>query len=541
MIRSLSIPLVITLLLKIVTVIPAMILATIIDGVSLTDRPPYTLLGLFFLLTGIQALLVPIHSWCLARLCQDHVRSLSVRWCSNLLAKQFEVYDQLHGGALVKVLDRGITAQERWLNFLIGSAWPVLAEALVLGALFFYLGAGALLLALVPLSFTYLLINGLLVAWRRPHIDAINAQEDVLAKQWVDTFASAAVIKLELAEAAAMRPVKHTLGVYADAAVRLATSAGCLQAVRILFLGLGSGGLLAWGVHDQARSTPSLSLGELVALFTLTAGLLAGIAHLAETWRMLDQFKADLHKLECWLRLPNFGLSSDEPRNRPSAKIDHDGLCLTPCVLQNGDQRLVVKTTLIAQPKERLAIIGPSGSGKSTLLHALAGTLQPLREHLFLKGQAVSRMAAREQLSCLRLCPQESRFVPGPLPQSVLLEQHHDKQHVEHLLERLGLNTCWYERKIDERGGNISGGEAKRLSLLRILNQPGDFNLFDEPTSGLDAQLSAQTWDLLFEALEGRGMICVTHDQAALGRFDRVIRMDGGQIASVQSTSPGPM
>ncbi|WP_392518843.1 hypothetical protein [Pseudomonas sp. FYR_5] len=68
------------------------------------------------------------------------MKQLSIRWCRELLDKRFEAYGQLHGGTLVKVLDRGITAQERWLGFLIGSAWPVLAEAAVLITLFAYVG-----------------------------------------------------------------------------------------------------------------------------------------------------------------------------------------------------------------------------------------------------------------------------------------------------------------------------------------------------------------------------------------------------------------
>ncbi|WP_256585913.1 MULTISPECIES: hypothetical protein [Pseudomonas] len=79
-----------------------------------------------------------------------------------------------------------------------------------------------------------------------------------------------------------MKPVNETLGRYADAAVCVATSGGWLQALKILFIGLGSGGMLAWGMLDQAREAPSLSLGELVALFTLVGGFLGGIAQLAE-------------------------------------------------------------------------------------------------------------------------------------------------------------------------------------------------------------------------------------------------------------------
>lgn len=332
--KLLFIALAATLLLKIASVVPALVLAEIIDDLHNAAKSPSSLLWLFMGLIGVQALLIPAQAWCLARLCQERVRALSVRWCSALLLKRFEAYAQLHGGMLVKVLDRGITAQERWLGFLIGAAWPVMAEALVLTGLFVYLGAGSVLLGLIPLSMAYLWLNRLLVRWRRPHIEAVNVSEDDLAEQWVDTFASAVSVKLECAQVAAMKPVERTLQAYADASVRVASSGGLLQALKITFIGLGSGGLLAWGMLDQARQSPSLTLGELVALFTLVGGLLAGIAQLAEGWRMLDQFRVDLQKLQHWLQLPSFGVSA--PPAAPCQKAE-PGLSLTPCILQDDD------------------------------------------------------------------------------------------------------------------------------------------------------------------------------------------------------------
>ncbi len=526
--RSVLVVLGTTLLLKVATVIPALVLANIIDNLSSARPPPLTLLAIFLGLIASQALFTPLQAWCLARLCQDRVRRLSVDWCRTLLEKRFEAFGQLQGGVLVKVLDRGITAQERWLGFLIGSAWPVLAEAAVLAVLFIFLGAGPVLIGLAGLSAAYLLINSRLIRWRRPHIEAVNAREDELAEQWVDTFASAAAVKLENAEAAAMKPVNETLGHYAQAAVCVATSGGWLQALKILFIGLGSGGMLAWGMLDQAREAPSLSLGELVALFTLVGGLLGGIAQLAEAWRMLDQFRVDKQRLEHWLRLPDFGASD------PKEPVPHHaiiGLTLQPCSLdEGGEVRLHLDKPLNIRRGERVALIGPSGAGKSTLLHALAGTLHPLRQHLQLDGQAVEKLDAARQFKKLRLCPQGDRFIPGPLPRSVLFDHAHDRPRIERWLDQLGLDGEWYERELDGRGESVSGGESRRLSLLRLLNRPGDYNLFDEPTRGLDKVSASQTWDVLFEAFKGRGLICVTHDQEALSRFDRVIRVEDGRV-----------
>lgn len=523
-----------TLVLKVATVVPALILADIIDNLSTSASSSQLLLGAFICLIALQASLTPLQAWCLARLCQERVKQLSIRWCRALLDKRFEAYGQLHGGTLVKVLDRGITAQERWLGFLIGSAWPVLAEAAVLITLFAYLGATSVLIGLIPLSLAYLWANDRLVRWRRPHIEAVNSREDVLAEQWVDTFASAVTVKLEKAENAAMLPVNQTLSAYADSAVRVAHSGGWVQGLRTLFIGLGSGGLLMWGIHDQSLATPQLTLGELVALFTLVSGLLAGVAQLADAWRLLDQFRLDKRKLEHWLQLPLFGptfSTETEPQEKDA------GLRIAPCHLSaRNTVQLQLDEPLALRKGERVALIGPSGCGKSTLLHALAGTVFQLRNHVHLHGRCLAALDACEQFSRLRLCPQDAHFIPGPLPRAVLFEHAHDRAQIERWLERLGLSKDWYDLDLDARAESISGGEARRLTLLRVLNQPGEFNFFDEPTAGLDARSAARTWDLLFETFQGKGLICVTHDQSALSRFDRVITMSEGRIINQVET-----
>jgi len=518
-----------TLILKVATVVPALVLADIIDGLSASSASTQRLLGVFLCLIAIQALLIPVQAWSLARLCQARVKQLSMRWCRTLLDKRFEAYGQLHGGTLVKVLDRGITAQERWLGFLIGSAWPVLAESVVLVTLFVYLGASTVLLGLVPLSMGYLWANGRLVRWRRPHIEAVNEREDELAEQWVDTFASASMVKLERAEEAAMRPVDQTLADYAHAATRVAYSGGWVQGLRALYIGLGSGGLLMWGMHDQSLASPQLSLGELVALFTLVGGLLAGITQAAEAWRLLDQFRLDKRKLEHWLQLPSFGPTIIEQAPPPL----ESGLRIAPCHWHTSTTlQLQLDEAFVLRPGERVAVIGPSGCGKSTLLQALAGTIHPLREQVYLNGRSLASLDAHEHFCRVRLCAQDAQFVPGPLQRSVLLEHAHDRSQIERWLERMGLDKAWYGRELDARADSLSGGEARRLTLLRILNRPGEFNLLDEPTSGLDADTATCTWDIVFEALQGRGLMCVTHDLSALGRFDRVVEMQEGRIVS---------
>ncbi|MGV6396079.1 ATP-binding cassette domain-containing protein [Pseudomonas caspiana] len=132
-------------------------------------------------------------------------------------------------------------------------------------------------------------------------------------------------------------------------------------------------------------------------------------------------------------------------------------------------------------------------------------------------------------LSRVRYCPQNPVFLGGVVSHSVLFGQD-ESSSLAHAIGALDIRELVNNRSISEGAKNISGGEAKRLSLLRIINRSGDFNSFDEPTASLDLESRLRVWDVVFIHFRTQGLICVTHDLAALPRFERVIVMKHGTV-----------
>jgi ATP-binding cassette subfamily B protein/ATP-binding cassette subfamily B protein RtxE len=180
-------------------------------------------------------------------------------------------------------------------------------------------------------------------------------------------------------------------------------------------------------------------------------------------------------------------------------------------------------------PDQSVAIIGPSGSGKTTLLETLAGTLKARRKLVVLDGKPLEPCDIQDYLARVRYCPQQPIFLEGLFGQSVLFGQALSPGLIQ-VIDAFGLRALAGTRYLSEGCKNISGGEAKRLSLLRLINRPGDFNLFDEPTGALDPETALQVWDTILTIFHKRGLICTTHDLSALSRFDRVIVIRGGVV-----------
>ena len=181
-------------------------------------------------------------------------------------------------------------------------------------------------------------------------------------------------------------------------------------------------------------------------------------------------------------------------------------LLLTDIRQSFGTTPLLAGASLSVSPGERLALVGRNGSGKSTLLKVAAGLVEPDGGTRFVQPGATVRYLPQEpDLTgfATTLAYVEAGMGPGD-----------DPYRAAYLLEQLGLTG-------QEAPGNLSGGEARRAALARVLAPSPDILLLDEPTNHLD--LPAIEW------LEGelRGMrsalVLISHDRRFLETLSRAM------------------
>ena len=168
-------------------------------------------------------------------------------------------------------------------------------------------------------------------------------------------------------------------------------------------------------------------------------------------------------------------------------------------------------------PGEILTVMGPSGSGKSSLLVYIAGFLAPVFDSsgsVLVNGADVCSLAAeRRHIGLLfqdpLLFPHLS--VAGNLRFAL---QSNAKQKNQAISE--GLNDIGLAGFDGRDPSTLSGGQASRVALLRLLLSAPNAVLLDEPFSKLDTQLREETRTLVFDKLRASGLptILVTHDQA---------------------------
>src|SRR6266699_5710813 len=177
---------------------------------------------------------------------------------------------------------------------------------------------------------------------------------------------------------------------------------------------------------------------------------------------------------------------------------------LKDIALTFGGTPLLSGVELSVSQSERVCLIGRNGSGKSTLLKIAAGLVEADSGTRFVQPGATIRYLPQEpdfEGHTTTLAYVEAGLGPGD-----------DRHPARYLLEQLGLTG-------EEDPAHVSGGEARRAALARVLAPAPDILLLDEPTNHLD--LPAIEWLENELAASRSALVLISHDRRVLTRLSR--------------------
>jgi simple sugar transport system ATP-binding protein len=211
-----------------------------------------------------------------------------------------------------------------------------------------------------------------------------------------------------------------------------------------------------------------------------------------------------------------------------------------------GATTALVDVSLKAHAGRILALLGDNGAGKSTLIKILSGVFPPDAGQLRFKGEPVdftNPAHARElgiatvfqDLAVCELLSVTRNIVLGREPEKGFgpfkwLDMKKAEQMARSALHGLGVR---WERGLDERGANISGGERQSLAIARAIFFGSSALILDEPTSALAVRQAGRVLDHIVKAREqGQAVILITHNfRHALSVADDLTVLAQGRVA----------
>jgi len=186
--------------------------------------------------------------------------------------------------------------------------------------------------------------------------------------------------------------------------------------------------------------------------------------------------------------------------------------------------------SLTVRPGEHVALVGGSGTGKTVLMSLLAGLLVPTAGRIEIDGQTLVPDTVRALRERMAWMGQRAHVFAAPVRDNIALGRPTvDDERVRQAITKARLDTVAQAHpgiSLGEGGTGLSGGEAARLALARLMAAPeADLLLADEPTAHLDSETADQVAESLVTLARGRTLIVATHDPRLAARMNRIVQL----------------
>ncbi|MFD1176786.1 ABC-F family ATP-binding cassette domain-containing protein [Paenibacillus puldeungensis] len=189
------------------------------------------------------------------------------------------------------------------------------------------------------------------------------------------------------------------------------------------------------------------------------------------------------------------------------------------------DRLLIGDLTYTAVPGDRVGIVGPNGSGKSTLLNMIAGRIQPDEGEIVI-GQTVKLGYFTQEHQEMDGSQRVIEYIKEEA--EVVTTADGTRITAAQMLERFLFPPAMQWTPI----AKLSGGEKRRLYLLRVLMGAPNVLLLDEPTNDLDIQ-TLTVLEAYLDEFPG-AVFAVSHDRYFLDRtVDKIMAFEGGGVVAV--------
>ena len=242
---------------------------------------------------------------------------------------------------------------------------------------------------------------------------------------------------------------------------------------------------------------------------------------LAEVYAMLPEAFGKLGATRAAARRLNQNVSpatSATAGQRSETPTEAMAVTLRDVVIGHGEEPALEPVSLAIQEGERLGIVGASGSGKSSLADTLAGVIPPM------SGSVAA-------LPCAYLTQSTVVFEDSLRANLLLGDPGASDGDLWRVLEMVELAERFADEPdglatwLGSAGNRLSGGEARRLVLARVLLSRAPLVILDEPFTGVDTDTRLRIAPHIERWLSGRTVISLGHGPEALLATDRMLHL----------------
>ncbi|MFC6464254.1 ABC transporter ATP-binding protein [Marinilactibacillus sp. GCM10026970] len=293
--------------------------------------------------------------------------------------------------------------------------------------------------------------------------------------------------------------------------------------------------LITW-FGAQFISTGDMQVGNMVAFMTYAMQILIGVMMVSMVLFFLPRGQVAAERVMEVLNTPNL---IEDPKN-PKKLTDTDVSVQFDNVsfrYHGAEATALEGINFTLNKGERLAIIGGTGSGKTTLANLISRLYEVESGQIKVNGIDIRDVKQGELRRLIGFAPQKALLFSGTIRENMkygrpeasdeeiwhALEVAQGKDFVSGLPKQL-------DSRVEQGGGNFSGGQRQRLSIARALVTNADILVFDDSFSALDFKTDAKLREALKPDTRDAAVIIIAQRISTVIDADQIIVLDQGTV-----------
>ena len=351
-----------------------------------------------------------------------------------------------------------------------------------------------------------------------------------------ESYSGIRVIKSFVQEKAMLGFFKTNSEDYRSNALSLAKTEAIYFPSMALLIGLSTLITIMVGGLDVTNNVPGASVGKIAEFVLYIQMLTFPVSAIGWTASMTQRAVASQR------RINEFLLTAPMIRNKAGAveKILDGNISFTNVdfIYPHTGIHAVKDFSLQINKGDKIAIVGKTGSGKSTIAQLMLRMYDAQKGILAYDNIPIQNIKTESLRSQLSYVPQDIFLFSDSIKNNIKFGNDNASfTEIEQAAKQAGIYNEIehfdekFETMVGERGVTLSGGQKQRISIARALIKKPQIVIFDDCLSAVDARTEKEIISNLYQYLQKKTAVIITHRIFSLFNFDKIVVMDEGEIA----------
>ncbi len=298
------------------------------------------------------------------------------------------------------------------------------------------------------------------------------------------------------------------------------------------------GGFLIY-LFYQAIVKSKFALGTLLAVYNSGNRIIGGLRYVTRIIQDFNKHSLYIEKIRKFLDTEN--------EMEDTGRLD---------IPENGDIRLqnvsftysgnetpsINNVSLEIKKGEKIALVGFNGAGKTTLIKLILRLYDATSGKISYGGNDIKKYPLKKYRGLFGVLFQDFEIIAADISQNISMsDQAFDTQKSDEILKKVGFWERFNEfedgyktqltKEFSDKGINLSGGEAQKIALARVLYATNNIIVLDEPSSALDPIAEYKLNKAVTELSRKKTVIIISHRLSTTRFVDKIYMLENGRIA----------